>query len=234
LSKSDASCNGETSGSLEVIASGGTSPYTYTWDNGQTGSVLVNIGAGTYLATATDANGCQDTLSESIQEPDALVITETITHPTCGDSYNGSVEVSISGGTPGYTILWSNGSTGERTEKLGPGMVDVQVTDANQCQVNESYNLIAVTDVCIVAYEIITPNNDGHNDTWEITGIEFYPNATVEVYDRWGRRVYYSDGYPQPWNGTHDGKVLPMDSYHYIIKLNNGTDPIIGNITIVK
>jgi gliding motility-associated-like protein len=233
-SKSDATCYGETSGSIEVIASGGTSPYTYTWDNGETGSGLTGIGAGTYLVTATDAYGCQDTLSESIGEPAALVINETITHPSCGDSYDGAVEVSISGGTPGYMISWSNGSTGERTEKLGPGTIDVDVTDENQCLANESYTLIAETDVCIVPYEIITPNSDGHNDTWEITGIEFYPNTTVDVYDRWGKRVYHSNGYPQPWDGTHDGKVLPMDSYHYIINLNNGTDPIIGNITIVK
>jgi gliding motility-associated-like protein len=234
LSKSDAACYGENSGSLEVLASEGTSPYTYTWNNGQTGSALTGIGAGNYLATATDANGCQDTLSGSIAEPAALVITETLTHPTCGDSHDGAVEVSVSGGTPDYTIQWSNGSTGPLTEKLGPGSVDVQVTDENLCQVNESYTLNAKTDVCIIAYEIITPNGDGHNDTWEITGIEFYPEATVQVYDRWGRRVYYSDGYPRPWDGTHDGKVLPMDSYHYIINLNNDTDPIIGNITIVK
>ena len=234
LSKSDVLCNGETSGSIEVIATGGTSPYAYEWDNGQTGSGITNIGAGTYLITATDANGCQDTLSESINEPTAIVINEILTHPTCNDSYDGAVEVSISGGTPGYTIQWSNGSTGPITEKLGPGTVDVQVTDESQCQENESYNLVAENEVCITVYEIITPNSDGYNDTWEITGIELYQNATVQVFDRWGKRVFYSEGYPQPWDGTNDGKVLPMDSYHYIIDLNNDTDPIIGNITIVK
>jgi gliding motility-associated-like protein len=234
VSKSDAFCNGETSGSIEVIATGGTSPIAYEWDGGQTGSVLTSIGAGSYLVTATDANGCQDTLSESISEPAALVIEESITHPTCNDSYDGSVEVSITGGTPGYTIEWSNESTGPVTEKLGPGTISVEVRDENQCQQNESYTLVAENEVCVVVYEIITPNNDGQNDTWVITGIEFYPEATVEVYDRWGKRVYHTEGYPQPWDGTHNGKVLPMDSYHYIIKLNKDKDPLIGNITIVK
>jgi gliding motility-associated-like protein len=235
LNKSDASCNGETSGSIEVIATEGTSPYTYEWNNGQTGSDLNNIAAGTYLVTATDANGCQDTLSESILEPSALVIDESITHPTCDDSHDGSVEISISGGTPGYIIQWSNGSTGPLTEKLDPGTINVEVTDENQCQENESYTLVAINEQCITVFEIITPNNDGFNDTWIITGLELYPNATVQVYDRWGKRVYYSEGYPRPWDGTtNDGKVLPMDSYHYIINLNNDQDPIIGNITIVK
>ena len=234
LNKSDAPCHGENSGSIEVIATEGTAPYAYEWNNGQTGSDLNSIAAGTYLVTTIDANGCQDTLSESIGEPSALVIDESITHPSCDDSHDGAVEISISGGTPGYIIQWSNGSTGPLTEKLDPGTITVEVIDENQCQENESYTLVAENEECVAVFEIITPNNDGFNDTWVITGLELYPNATVQVYDRWGRRVYYSEGYPKPWDGTHDGKVLPMDSYHYIINLNNDQDPIIGNITIVK
>ncbi len=234
ISKTDAACNGEPSGSIEVIATEGTSPYAYQWNSGQTGSSISNIGAGTYLVTTTDANGCQDTLSESISEPAALVIEEIITHPTCADSYDGAVEISVSGGTPGYSIQWSNGSTGPLTEKLDPGTISVEIRDENQCLENESYTLVAEQELCITVYEVITPNGDGENDTWVIEGIELYPNTTVQVYDRWGRRVYYSNGYPRPWDGTHDGKALPMDSYHYIINLNNDTAPIIGNITIVK
>ncbi len=235
VSQSDAACNAETSGSIEVSASGGTAPYSYAWDHGQTGSNLSNIGAGDYHVTVSDANGCQDTLSASIGEPSALVIEETITHPTCNDSYDGVVEVIVTGGIPGYTIQWSNGNTGDYAEGLGPGQVEVEVTDANMCQANDTYTLVAKNDICIIIPEIITPNSDGHNDTWLIPGIENYPLATVEVYDRWGRRVFYSSrGYPQPWDGQYDGKLLPMDSYHYIINLNNGTEPLIGNITIVK
>jgi gliding motility-associated-like protein len=239
LSKSDILCNGETSGSIDVIATRGTSPYVYEWDNGQTGASLTNIGAGNYQVTATDANGCHDTLMETINEPAALMIEESITHPACDESYDGAVEVSISGGTPGggtpdYTIQWSNGSTGERTEELGPGTIDVEVTDENLCQVTGSYTLNAIRESCIKVYEIITPNGDESNETWVIEGIELYPKATVQVYDRWGRRVFDSEGYPQQWDGTHKGKVLPMGSYHYIINLNNDTAPIIGNITIVK
>lgn len=234
VSKSDAVCNGETSGSIEVISTAGLPPYSYEWNNGQTGSGISDIGAGSYLVTTTDANGCQDTLSESISEPTAIVIEESITHPTCDESYDGAVEVSVSGGTPGYAIEWSNESTGPISEKLGPGTIMVEVTDENQCQSNESYTLIAENEACITVFEIITPNGDGQNDTWIINGLDIYPKTTVQVFDRWGRKVYSSEGYPQPWDGTQDGKVLPMDSYHYIINLNNDKDPIIGNITIVK
>jgi gliding motility-associated-like protein len=234
LSKSDILCNGETTGSIEVIATRGMSPYAYEWDSGQTGSGITNIAAGSYQVTATDANGCIDTLIETINEPEVLLIEESITRPACDESYDGAVEVSISGGTPGYIIQWSNGSTGERAEGLGPVTISVDVTDDNLCQIDKSYTLNVIRESCVKVYEIITPDGDGYNDTWVIEGIELYPDATVQVYDRWGKRVYYSQGYPQQWDGKHEGKVLPMGSYHYIINLNNDTAPIIGNITIVK
>jgi gliding motility-associated-like protein len=234
VNKTDVTCHGETSGAIEVAAAGGNMPYAYAWSNGQTGSGLTGIPAGSYLATVTDANGCQDTLTTLITEPAAIVISETITHPTCEDSRDGAVEVSVSGGTPGYTIAWSNTSTGNRTEDLPAGTVEVTVTDAVLCQATESYTLTPRNDLCFEIQEILTPNADGYNDTWEITGLEFYPQAVVEVFDRWGRRVYRYPGNPWPWDGRYDGKALPMDSYHYIIKLDHTKDPIIGNITIVK
>ena len=80
IGKEDVSCHGESSGSIEVVATGGTTPYAYNWNSGQTGSGLTGIGAGSYVVTATDANGCQDTLHIPIAEPEALEINETITH----------------------------------------------------------------------------------------------------------------------------------------------------------
>jgi gliding motility-associated-like protein len=117
---------------------------------------------------------------------------------------------------------------------LGPGTYDIEVTDQNQCIREESFTLNPQNDLCIVIPEIITPNSDGFNDSWRIPGIELYPGATVEVYDRWGKRVFYSSDYDQPWDGTSGGELLPMASYHYVINLNNGSPALIGNITIMR
>jgi len=192
------------------------------------------LSAGTHTVTVTDANQCLGNLDVGILEPPAITITETISHPYCPDSHDGSIGISISGGTPSYSILWSDGSSGTALLGLDPGTVNVEITDASQCTAFESYTLNIQEDNCVRIPGIITPNNDGFNDSWRIPGIEFYPGATVEVYDRWGKQVFYSTGYDQPWDGTYDGKLLPMDSYHYVINLHNGSPALIGNITIIK
>ncbi len=79
----------------------------------------------------------------------------------------------------------------------------------------------------------ITPNGDGWNDTWQIDNIESYPNARVEVYDSWGRRVFYSVGYDKEWDGTFENKALPAGSYYYIIDTQVGK-PTKGTITLMR
>ena len=82
-----------------------------------------------------------------------------------------------------------------------------------------------------------TPNDDGFNDTWEILGIEDFPNAQVVVFDRWGQKVFSSSGYTEEWDGTRNGKVLNTSTYYYVIRLNRlegQVPPITGSITIVK
>jgi gliding motility-associated-like protein len=81
-----------------------------------------------------------------------------------------------------------------------------------------------------------TPNGDGDNDTWRVRYIEGRSNITVEIFDRWGRRVFYSKtGLPSGgWDGTFNGRNLPMDSYYYIINMNDGSEPMIGTVTIIR
>lgn len=71
-----------------------------------------------------------------------------------------------------------------------------------------------------------TPNGDGFNDVWEIDRVELFPNVIVEVFNRWGQRVFSSVGYNNPWNGTNDGNYLPEGTYYWVIQLN---DPGIEN-----
>ena len=102
--------------------------------------------------------------------------------------------------------------------------------------------LIEVDD--IVRFNGFSPNNDGVNDTWEITAgdpdspvpmKDLYPNAIVEVFSRWGTLVFRSEpGYSNPWNGNYLGRPLPLDSYYYVINPKNGSQPIKGVVTIVK
>jgi gliding motility-associated-like protein len=86
----------------------------------------------------------------------------------------------------------------------------------------------------IVVANGITPNGDGANDTWVIRNMEYYPEAQVEIFNRWGNKVFSSTGYARPWDGTLNGQPLPVAAYYYVIKLNKEEPPVSGSITLVK
>lgn len=80
-----------------------------------------------------------------------------------------------------------------------------------------------------------SPNGDGINERWEIQYLKDYPNAKVQVFTRTGQKVFESrNGYLQPWNGTFNGKPLPVDTYYYIIEPESGRKPVTGYVTIIK
>ncbi len=79
-----------------------------------------------------------------------------------------------------------------------------------------------------------TPNGDGINDTWNIEALRAYANCSVQVFNRWGLKVYFSTGYGVPWDGNFRGSSLPPGTYYYIIDLKNGTNPFSGFVTIVR
>lgn len=81
---------------------------------------------------------------------------------------------------------------------------------------------------------VFSPNGDGINDTWIIKNISDYPNAVVQVFNRYGQKVFESKGYPQPWDGTYKGSPLPLATYYYVIDLKNGFNALTGSITILK
>lgn len=90
-----------------------------------------------------------------------------------------------------------------------------------------------------IAQELIfgtafTPNNDGNNDTWIIQNIELYPNAEVSIMSRYGNIVYESIGYTTPWDGTFNGKEVPVGSYFYIINLGDGFETKTGSISVIR
>jgi hypothetical protein len=127
-------CRNQLNGSVVLTASGGAIPYSYAWSNGQTGSTLSGVGAGTYSVTITDAVGCTVFQSYTITQPTAaLTVFATITNANCFGVANGSATAIVSGGTSPYSYLWSNGQTTQAISGLAIGAYSVVVTDANAC-----------------------------------------------------------------------------------------------------
>lgn len=135
-----------------------------------------------------------------------------------------------------YNVIWSDGITVINRNNIPDGSYSVIVADANDCA--EALDIIVEntgSSSCVVAQEVITPNNDGFNDTWKIRNIDLFPDAEVLVYNRWGILVFKTKNISDnEWDGTQEGKFLPTDSYHYILYLNDGSEPRSGVISIIR
>jgi gliding motility-associated-like protein len=81
---------------------------------------------------------------------------------------------------------------------------------------------------------IFSPNGDGIHDKWVIKFLETYPGCTVEIFNRYGQRIYYSVGYSNPWDGTVNGKPVPVGTYYYIVDPKNGRQKQAGYVDIVR
>ena len=132
------SCNGVCDGLISLNPSGGTGPYSYIWSNGTVGEDAGNLCAGFINVTVTDANGCALVIEFDLVDPPLLVATATATDETNTDLNDGTATVTATGGTGGYTYLWSNDSTTQVITGLSPGDYFVTVTDANGCTATDS------------------------------------------------------------------------------------------------
>lgn len=138
-SYNDLLCNGDSSGAIDITANGGVPPYSYAWSSGENTEDISDLILGTYTATVTDGNGCTATISQVINEPTPLVVTGVVTNATCYGAANGSIDITVTGGTPSYTYLWSTFQTSEDVTGLSGGTYNVIVTDNNGCQKGTSF-----------------------------------------------------------------------------------------------
>ena len=128
----DATCNGGSDGAVTISVSGGTTPYTYAWTNGDTIEDVTGLKEGTYTVTVTDSSGCKTIESATVGEPSPIALATTITDANCGVA-DGSIVASVSGGTPGYEYLWSNAVTTSSNSGLVAGAYTLTITDTNSC-----------------------------------------------------------------------------------------------------
>ena len=132
LTTTNPSCGSANNGGITATVSGGQAPYSYSWGDNAT---LNNLEAGTYSLTVTDANGCSNTASATLtDEGSAISINLSTSNPSCGNSAEGNITASVSGGSAPYTYVWSNnGGNSNSINDLTPGNYSVTVTDANGC-----------------------------------------------------------------------------------------------------
>lgn len=162
------SCVGANDGKATATITGGTPGYTYLWSTGATTPSIENLSAGAYSLTVTDEAGCQETESFFITEPTVLFTNVVSIQPETGNDKNGSIDVSVTGGTEPYTYKWLNAageviSTEQDVTGLSAGTYTLIVTDANGCEATHVFTVQSVTSVLSRQLE---------------SSINLYPNPT--------------------------------------------------------
>jgi gliding motility-associated-like protein len=148
----DISCNGGSNGIVVANPSGGTGSYTYLWSNGQTSQIINNLVSGNYCVTVFDANNCQVSDCDSVYEPGAIVLTINPVHVTCFGLTNGSLDLTVTGGTgSSYLYQWNNGATTQDINNLAAGNYCVTVRDVNNCQASRCENVTQPNQINITS-----------------------------------------------------------------------------------
>lgn len=149
--------------------------------------------------------------------------------------------VQLTGTTNGTTYQWSPASEVLDPDAISTIAVPTQTTtyfltasNAN-CSLSDDVT-VYITDKLVIPGSF-SPNGDGKNDVWEIPGIEYYPNAQMTIYSRWGQIIADVTGYShsRAWDGTHNSKPVPDGVYFYVLDLLDGkSEQIKGNVTVIR
>lgn len=141
-------CYGNSTGAINSSVTGGVTPYSYLWSSAQTSANLSSLSAGSFELTVTDANGCTSKTNATITQPaSALNQTSASRNVTCYGLNNGSIDLSITGGTMPYSYNWSDNSTSEDRNSLAPNTYNVTITDNNNCTLQNSFTITEPTEL---------------------------------------------------------------------------------------
>lgn len=243
----DASCS-SSNGSIQVMGFQTVQPDELRWFNASgseigRGPSISNLSPGTYTLKGYSNFGCSYTIkSYSITRIPLPVINQAAQklYVNC-DGTKGSIKgISVNGQTAPYTYTWFNANGDEVASGIELNNVPLDkyylsVTDRFGCEVLSDvadFGTLKITPIKVP--NAFTPNGDAVNDVWKIEGVDNYPDATFNVFDRTGNKVFTSKGYNKPFDGTQAGNNLPVGVYFYKIILSANCDPITGSLTIIR
>ncbi len=197
---------------------------------------VAGLGTFSISYTYTAANACPVTASQAITVSPIPVIT---VGPDITVLSGGSAKLPATASGNGLTYLWSPVTYLDDATKLNPTISPLQditytltATNSEGCQVSGQLKVSVLQGP--VVPNTFTPNGDGVNDQWNIKYLDTYTNCTVEVYNRYGARLFASIGYTVPWDGTYNGSAVPGGVYYYIINPKHGRGTLSGSLTVLR
>jgi gliding motility-associated-like protein len=195
-------------------------------------------GVGTHVITYT-YNG-QNACAESITQNVVVYPSPTVTlDKEIFILVGGQRKVEASATGNGLTYKWTPSIGLDRDDVLNPTiqgdddrLYTLTVTSNQGCSTSQTIMLNILR--AVEPYNAFSPNGDNVNDTWNIKYIDSYPDVQVEIFNRYGQRVFYSKGYKTPFDGNFNNQALPVGVYYYIINPNIGTKKVTGSLTILR
>lgn len=216
---------------------------TYAWSLGDGGSSVITDPTHTYLLpkvykvklTATTSFGCVRSVEKSTEVfglPNLIVSNDTTVHR----GY--PAKLSASGA---QTYFWSPGigldnqsSATPTATLLATQQYTVLAVDRNGCEATDRVNVTVINDFLIVPSNVITPDDNGINDTWFVENIQSYDQAEVTVFNLWGQVVYQKKGYQNDWGGIFNNDPLTAGNYYYTITSPDHDKVYKGTITLLR
>ena len=185
LTAFDADCFGAPTGSILGSVSGGTAPYDDLWSNAEITDDIANLIAGVYTLTVTDDNNCVSILSDTVNEPEEIVLTHTQVDVLCFGESTGSIDLDVVGGVSPYIYLWSTGDGTQDVSGIPAATYNVDVFDDNNC----------LTELQVIITEPLTPIEltETHTDALCIGGSQ----GTIDLSVSGG-----TPGYSIVWNNN--------------------------------
>ena len=247
--RTDDQCGLNTGSIKNIQVKGGTQPYTYLWLNvaGEhlvTSQDLTDVGAGDYTLQVQDASGCgvmasriYTVLNEN-SSIDAPVIAPL---QLCAP---GEALLSVSSPSAGNTYrLYDSQTSTQYQDEQTNGIFKIKanpnstyyISKVNgQCESERTQAQITISLSAIDIPNAFTPNGDGKNDYWKINNAQNYPQAIVQIFTRYGQKVFESKGYSVPFDGTYNGTKLPSGVYYYILNLGKSCNLLSGSLSIIR
>lgn len=185
LAITSASCNGSSDGSINAIATTGSAPFTYLWDdpNAQTNATATGLAAGTYTVVVNGAGGCSSSQTGLIYEPSEILLSITSNPASCAGG-GGDATGNATGGTPPYFYQWDDPNTQTTNTAIGlvAGSYTLTLTDSNNCQLNQSVLITNIGGPSI----LITAGNiscNGRTDGIASPSISGSPGPFTYIWD---------------------------------------------------
>ena len=172
----NSTCYDADNGTIDLTVSGAHGAVSYLWNDGATTEDRTGLAPGSYSVTVTDDEGCEATTSFTISEPAILNVTGVEIDEMTAIGSDGSIDITVTGGTAPYSYLWSDGSTDEDRTNLAAGNYSVTVTDNNGCNTSASFEIEEY--VCTITVDAGPDTDKCHNEPTMLSASSSDPNAS--------------------------------------------------------